>query len=192
MQELQSAKEGYSPGRVDMSHFNESLIFDEESTEDILLQGTVDQKLKITIPANTNLDVEAVNDLSAALLDYLEEADSSYTIGPSTEPIGITPLADHVLVRPHEPAEKTSGGILLPKQAQERPRQGEVLAVGKGRINSSGARLRMSVKPGHHVAFTAYGGVEIEHKGEKLRLLKEDDILAIIRPEPETSQEGSH
>ena len=89
--------------------------------------------------------------------------------------VKVTPLHDRVIVKPAEKAEKTAGGIIIPDTAQDKPQQGEVVAVGNGRKDEP-----MTVKVGDVVLFGQYGGTEIELDGHKLLLLKESDIFAII------------
>jgi len=89
--------------------------------------------------------------------------------------VNVTPLHDRVIVKPAEKAEKTAGGIIIPDTAQDKPQQGEVVAVGNGRKDES-----MTVKVGDIVLFGKYGGTEIELDGDKFLLLKESDIFAII------------
>ena len=89
--------------------------------------------------------------------------------------VKVTPLHDRVIVKPAEKAEKTAGGIIIPDTAQDKPQQGEVVAVGNGRKDEP-----MTVKVGDIVLFGKYGGTEIDLDGHKLLLLKESDIFAII------------
>jgi chaperonin GroES len=89
--------------------------------------------------------------------------------------VNVTPLHDRVIVKPVEKAEKTAGGIIIPDTAQDKPQQGEVVAVGSGRKDEP-----MTVKVGDIVLFGKYGGTEIELDGDKFLLLKESDIFAII------------
>ena len=89
--------------------------------------------------------------------------------------VKLTPLHERVIVKPAEKAEKTAGGIIIPDTAQDKPQQGEVVAVGNGRKDEP-----MTVKVGDIVLFGKYGGTEIELDGHKLLLLKESDIFAII------------
>jgi len=93
----------------------------------------------------------------------------------------IQPLGDHVLIKPLEAEEKTKGGILLPDTAKERPQEGEVIAVGKGRILENGTVQPLEVKVGDRVLYSKYAGTEINTKeGEEFLIIKEEDILAII------------
>ena len=87
----------------------------------------------------------------------------------------IQPLADRVLVRPAEAEQKTASGIIIPDTAKEKPQRGEVLAVGKGAKDHE-----MTVKVGDQVLYGKYSGTEIEIDGEKLMIMKESDIYAII------------
>ena len=92
----------------------------------------------------------------------------------------ITPLNDKILIKRVEAEGKSVGGIILPGAAQEKPRQGTVLAVGEGKLLSSGSRVTPTVKKGNKVLFSAYGGQEVTIDGEELLLMTEEDILAIV------------
>ena len=93
----------------------------------------------------------------------------------------IKPLADHIVIEPTSQEEKTQAGILLPQTAEkERPEQGKVVAVGPGKMHSSGKRLEMEVKIGDVVIFTQYGPNEIKVEGKKYLIAKQEDILAIL------------
>lgn len=93
----------------------------------------------------------------------------------------LRPLGDRIVVRPFEGEEKTSAGLYLPETAKEKPQQGEVLAAGPGRFDDEGEkRIPLDVKVGDKVLFARYGGTEIKLDGEKLLILKESDILAVI------------
>jgi chaperonin GroES len=90
----------------------------------------------------------------------------------------LQPLADRVLVKPIEKEEKTKSGIYLPDTAKEKPQEGEVLAVGPGKMNDDGKRIPMDLKVGDHVIYAKYGGTEIKIDDEDLMILRESDILA--------------
>ena len=92
--------------------------------------------------------------------------------------IDLQPMADRLVVRPIEREEKTKGGIFLPDTAKEKPQEGEVLAVGPGRLNDDGNRIAMDVKAGDIVVYSKYGGTEIKVDEEDLVILRESDILA--------------
>jgi len=92
--------------------------------------------------------------------------------------IKLQPLADRVVVKPIEREEVTKGGIVLPDTAKEKPQEGEVVAVGKGRVSDDGKRIPMDVKVGDIVVYAKYGGAEIKVVDEELVILRESDILA--------------
>jgi len=92
--------------------------------------------------------------------------------------VKLKPLADRVLVKPIEREEVTKGGIVLPDTAKEKPQEGEVLAVGDGRLSEDGKRIPLDVKVGDIVIYAKYGGTEIKVEGEELIILRESDILA--------------
>ena len=94
--------------------------------------------------------------------------------------IKIRPLDDRVVVEPMEAEERTSGGIVLPDTAKERPQRGKVVAVGPGRLLDSGERAAMSVAVGDEVIYGKYGGTDIEVNGEEVKILRESDILAKV------------
>lgn len=93
--------------------------------------------------------------------------------------VKIRPMADRLVVRPIEREEVTKGGILIPDTAKEKPQEGEVIAVGPGRLSEDGKRIAMDVKVGDHVIYAKYGGSEIKIDGEELIILRESDILAV-------------
>jgi len=92
--------------------------------------------------------------------------------------VKLEPLADRLVVRPIEKEEVTKGGIFLPDTAKEKPQEGEVLAVGPGRMSEDGKRIAMDVKVGDIVVYAKYGGTEIKVDGEELLILSESNILA--------------
>lgn len=92
----------------------------------------------------------------------------------------IEPLDDRVLIKPLEAEEVTAGGIVLPDAAKEKPQQGEVIAVGPGRLLDSGERAAPGVKPGDIVIFPKYGGDTVKIDGDEHRIARESDILAIV------------
>ena len=92
--------------------------------------------------------------------------------------VKIQPLADRVVVRPIEREEITKGGIVLPDTIKERPQEGEVIAVGPGRLGDDGKRVAMDVKVGDIVIYAKYGGTEIKIDDEEMMILRESDILA--------------
>ena len=88
------------------------------------------------------------------------------------------PLHDRVVVRRIEAEEKTSGGIIIPDTAKEKPQEGEVIAVGAGKTNDEGKRVALDVKAGDRVLFGKYSGTEIKVEDEDYLILREDEILA--------------
>lgn len=92
----------------------------------------------------------------------------------------LTPLGDRVVVKPIQRDEVTKSGIVLPDTAKEKPQRGEVVAVGKGRLNESGERLPMDVSAGDQVLFAKYAGTEFKLEDDEYLILSEKDILAIV------------
>ena len=93
----------------------------------------------------------------------------------------IRPLQDRVLVqRLEEELEKTRGGIIIPDTAKEKPQQGKVIAVGKGKVSEDGKVTPLDVKAGDTILFGKYSGTEVKVEGEELLVMREDDIMAII------------
>jgi chaperonin GroES len=90
----------------------------------------------------------------------------------------LQPMADRVLVKPTEKEEMTKSGIYLPDTAKEKPQEGEVLAVGPGKMSEDGKRIAMDIKVGDTVIYAKYGGTEIKVDDEELIILRESDILA--------------
>ena len=92
----------------------------------------------------------------------------------------LKPLADRLVVKPLEEEEVTPSGIVLPETAKEKPQKGEVLAIGPGARDDEGNRIPMDVAVKDKVLYAKYGGTEIKVDGEKLLILRESDILAIL------------
>ncbi len=92
----------------------------------------------------------------------------------------LEPLGDRVVVKPLAQEEVTRGGLVLPGTAQEKPQEGEVLAVGPGRVLDSGERAKMEVKAGDRVVFAKYAGTEFKLEDEELLILSERDLLAVV------------
>jgi chaperonin GroES len=93
----------------------------------------------------------------------------------------LKPLGDRVLVKPVEEEETTASGIVLPDTAKEKPQKGEVLAVGDGKLDDDGKRVKLDVSKGDEVLYSKYGGTEITVEGEDLLVLRESDVLAIVQ-----------
>jgi chaperonin GroES len=92
----------------------------------------------------------------------------------------LTPLQDRILVQRVEEEEKTKGGIIIPDTAKEKPAEGKVVSVGKGKIDESGKPIPMEVKKGDRILFGKYSGTEIKIEGEEYLIMREDDVLGII------------
>ena len=93
--------------------------------------------------------------------------------------MSIRPLHDRIVVRRTEEEQKTAGGILLPGSAQEKPQQGEIIAVGNGQLSDNGVRP-LDVKVGHKVLFGQYAGQTVKVDGEELLIMKESDVLGVL------------
>jgi chaperonin GroES len=94
--------------------------------------------------------------------------------------MAIRPLDDRIVVRPLEAEEKTAGGILLPDTAKEKPQRAKVLAVGEGRVTDEGKRIPLTVKAGDEILYGKYSGTEVKWQGEELKILRENEVLALI------------
>ena len=92
----------------------------------------------------------------------------------------IRPLGDRILVKREEAAETVSGGIIIPDSAKEKPQEGKVVAVGKGRIDENGKHQAMEIKKGDRILMGKYAGTEVKVDGDELIIMREDDVLAII------------
>ena len=92
----------------------------------------------------------------------------------------LKPLGDRLVVKPLEEEEMTPGGIVLPETAKEKPQKGEVLAIGPGARDDEGNRIAMDVSVGDKVLYAKYGGTEIKMNTDKLLILRESDVLAIL------------
>lgn len=93
----------------------------------------------------------------------------------------IQPLADRVVVRPLEETEEMRGGLYIPDTAKEKPQQGEIIAVGPGKVNDAGERVAMEVKEGDRVLYGKYSGTEVTLGDEQYLILRESDVLAVVQ-----------
>ncbi|MDW7650392.1 MAG: co-chaperone GroES [Bacillota bacterium] len=91
--------------------------------------------------------------------------------------MNIKPLSDRVVIKVLEAEEATASGIVLPDKAKEKPQEGEVIAVGSGRILENGTRVEMDVKAGDRVLFSKYAGTEVKLEGKEYLIMRQDDIL---------------
>ena len=94
--------------------------------------------------------------------------------------VNVRPLADRILVRRIEEKESVRGGIIIPDTAKEKPQEGEVVAVGPGRLTEEGKRITMDVKKGDRVLIGKYSGTEVKLDGNEYVILREDDVLGVV------------
>src|SRR5438874_12559938 len=94
--------------------------------------------------------------------------------------LNLRPLADRIVIEPSEGEDVTSGGILLPETAKEKPQQGTIVAIGAGRRDENGKLISMDVKLDDKVLYAKYSGIEIKVNNKKVLILKETDILAVV------------
>ena len=92
----------------------------------------------------------------------------------------IRPLNDRILVKRLESETTTTGGIIIPDSAKEKPAEGEIIAVGVGKLNDKGERVALEVKIGDSVLFSKYGGTDVKIDGEEFLIMREDDILGVV------------
>jgi len=93
----------------------------------------------------------------------------------------IKPLQDRILVKRFAEEEKTKGGIIIPDTAKEKPIEGEVVAVGGGKVGDDGKRIPLEVKVGDKILFGKYGGTEVKVGGDEFLIMREDDVLGVIQ-----------
>ncbi len=93
----------------------------------------------------------------------------------------IQPLGDRVLVEPVKNGEEKKGGIIIPDSAKEKPQEGKVVAVGTGKIDDDGKKIPFNVKAGDKVLMPKYGGTEVKIDDKEYQILREDDILAVLK-----------
>ncbi|MGE0764258.1 MAG: co-chaperone GroES [Bdellovibrionales bacterium] len=98
---------------------------------------------------------------------------------PAAE-VKVRPLHDRLLVRRMPEEEKTTGGIIIPDTAKEKPQRGEIVATGKGRVTEDGKTLPLEVKVGDKVLFGKYSGTELKLNGSEFLMMREEDILGVI------------
>ena len=110
----------------------------------------------------------------------MRECQTILTTYERVSDMAFRPLHDRVLVRRIEADSKTAGGIIIPDSAQEKPSEGEVIAVGEGAYNEDGDRIKPDVKAGDRVLFGKWSGTEVKIDGEDLLIMKESDIMGIV------------
>jgi len=94
--------------------------------------------------------------------------------------VSIKPLEDRIVVKSLEAEQTTASGLVIPDTAKEKPQEGEVLAVGPGRIDDKGNRVPLDISVGDRVIYSKYGGTEIKHKGDEYLILSDRDVLAVV------------
>ena len=94
--------------------------------------------------------------------------------------VSIKPLEDRIVVKSLEAEQTTASGLVIPDTAKEKPQEGEVLAVGPGRIDDKGNRVPLDISVGDRVIYSKYGGTEIKHKGDEFLILSARDVLAVV------------
>ena len=92
----------------------------------------------------------------------------------------LRPLQDRILVRRVKEEEKTKGGIIIPDTAKEKPAEGKVVAVGKGKLDENGKRIALEIKKGDRILFGKYSGTEVKIEGEEYLIMREEDVLGVI------------
>jgi chaperonin GroES len=93
----------------------------------------------------------------------------------------IKPVGNHVLVKRSGAAEVSAGGIVLPENAKEKPKEGKVVSIGSGKVLDNGKRSSFTVKPGDRVIFASYAGQEVKHGAEEYLVMEESDILGVVQ-----------
>lgn len=94
--------------------------------------------------------------------------------------ISIKPLEDRIVIRQVEAEQTTASGLVIPDTAKEKPQEGEVIAVGPGRVDDNGNRIPVDVKVGDVVIYSRYGGTEVKYEGQEYQILSSRDVLAVV------------
>lgn len=94
--------------------------------------------------------------------------------------ISIKPLEDRIVIRQVEAEQTTASGLVIPDTAKEKPQEGEVVAVGPGRVDDNGNRIPVDVKVGDVVIYSRYGGTEVKYEGQEFQILSSRDVLAVV------------
>jgi chaperonin GroES len=104
----------------------------------------------------------------------------------------LTPLHDRIVVRRIEEAESTRGGIIIPDTAKDKPQEGEVIAVGKGKVNEDGKVFPLAVKEGDRILFGKYSGTEIKLDGDEFLIMREEEVLGTLSGSRKEKEVASH
>lgn len=102
------------------------------------------------------------------------------TKGMAAVSVSIKPLEDRIVVQASEAEQTTASGLVIPDTAKEKPQEGEVLAIGPGRIDDNGNRVPMDVSVGDKVIYSKYGGTEVKYSGQEYLILRAQDVLAVV------------
>jgi len=94
--------------------------------------------------------------------------------------VSIKPLDDRIVIRQVEAEQTTASGLVIPDSAKEKPQEGEVIAVGPGRVSESGSRIALDISVGDRIIYSKYGGTEVKYNGEEYLILSARDVLAIV------------
>ena len=94
--------------------------------------------------------------------------------------MNIRPLQDRIIVKRIEEEEKTSGGIIIPDTAKEKPQEGKVIAVGKGKVSDDGKTIALDIKKGDKILFSKYAGSEVKVNGTEYLIMREEDVLGVV------------
>jgi chaperonin GroES len=124
-----------------------------------------------------------ISGVARTLLD-VNQAERNFTANKETSAMAttkFTPLHDRILVRRVEEGESMRGGIIIPDSAKEKPQQGEVISVGKGKSNDEGKVFPLDVKAGDTILFGKYSGTEIKLDGEEFLIMREEEVLGIVK-----------
>jgi chaperonin GroES len=106
--------------------------------------------------------------------------------------VSIKPLEDRIVVKALDAEETTASGLVIPDTAKEKPQEGEVIAVGPGRIDDNGQRVPIDVSVGDKVIFSKYGGTEVKYSGEEYLILSARDVLAVVEKSGSGRDSGRH
>ncbi len=94
--------------------------------------------------------------------------------------MNIRPLQDRIIVKRIEEEEKTAGGIIIPDTAKEKPQEGKVIAVGKGKVSDEGKTIALDIKKGDKILFSKYAGSEVKVNGTEYIIMREEDVLGVV------------
>jgi chaperonin GroES len=133
----------------------------------------------VRVPAQT----KARDPRDGALRSHIQHVISISTTGKwrsTNVSVNIKPLEDRIVVRPLDAEQTTASGLVIPDTAKEKPQEGEVLAIGPGRVDDNGNRVPLDVSVGDKVIYSKYGGTEVKYSGEELLILSARDVLAVV------------